>query len=144
MRHDISINKILSKVFGVKVPVRENLFYETVKGNLDFADDDLPNWRAVKAINNPFIPIIGLSANYIQEITAGTFITYILIIGKTGTPSINIGLTSGGGEILPSTLVGQFIPIQAQQFFGAGGNLYFNISGGGSANIYIYYLANIL
>lgn len=144
MRHESVINRILSKIIGIKIDIRENLRYETVKGSLDFADDDLPNWRAVKAINNPFIPIIELAANYVQEILAGNFITYIFIVGKTGTPSINIGLTNGGGEILPTMAVGSSLTIKPEQYFAIDGNLYLNISGGGSVNIYIYYYNNIL
>lgn len=47
MRHESVISRIISAIRGGKVAVRENLFYDTVKGNLDFADDDLVNKRTV-------------------------------------------------------------------------------------------------
>jgi hypothetical protein len=49
MKNEIIVSRIISAIFGNKVPIRENLFYDTMKGSLDFADDDVPNWRAVKA-----------------------------------------------------------------------------------------------
>lgn len=50
MKHEGAFNRIISVIFGDKVAVRENLFYNTFKGSLDFAPDDLPNWRAVLAV----------------------------------------------------------------------------------------------
>lgn len=50
MRHEPLVNRILSKIAGVKIAIRENLFYETFKGLLDFAPDDLINLRAAQAL----------------------------------------------------------------------------------------------
>lgn len=141
MRHESVINRILSKIQGVKIAVRENLKYETFKGSSDFSDDDIPNWRAVQSITTPNIKLLGVNANVVQPIGAGSFVYYILIIGKTGSPSMNVGLTSGGTDFF-SGAIGVFQPLNSQQYFIADGNIYFNISDGGSVNIYIYYLAN--
>jgi hypothetical protein len=47
MKNEISVSRIISAIFGNKVAVRENLFYDTLKGTVDFADDDLVNKRYV-------------------------------------------------------------------------------------------------
>lgn len=50
MKHESVISRIISAIFGGKIAVRENLFYDTFKAAIDFLDDDIPNWRAVKAV----------------------------------------------------------------------------------------------
>ncbi len=82
MRNERVISRIISAIFGDKVAVRENLFYDTVKGALDFADDDLINKRAAAALSgveyqtfavagdpNPLnIPVATLVANGINKL----------------------------------------------------------------------------
>lgn len=50
MKNESVISRIISAIKGDKVAVRENLFYDTLKGNLDFAPDDLINLRCALAI----------------------------------------------------------------------------------------------
>lgn len=50
MSHIGVLTRIISKLVGQKVAIRENLYYETVKGNLDFALDDLINLRCAQVI----------------------------------------------------------------------------------------------
>lgn len=72
MKHESLVNRIASAIFSQKIAVRENLFYDAFKGSLDFADDDIPNWRAVQAIvgggGSPVAIPIGtpLTSGYVQ------------------------------------------------------------------------------
>lgn len=66
MKNESVISRIISAIKGDKVAVRENLFYDTVKGNLDFEDDDLINKRTVEAI------ISGGTLQITTNIVAGT------------------------------------------------------------------------
>lgn len=50
MKNESVTSRIISAIKGNKVAIRENLFYDTVKGNLDFADDDLINKRTAVAL----------------------------------------------------------------------------------------------
>ena len=69
MKHESVISRIISAIKGNKVAIRENLFYDAIKGTTDFADDDLPNWRSVKAI-----------------ISSGGGVPVTITAGVTGTP----------------------------------------------------------
>jgi hypothetical protein len=62
MKNESVISRIVSAIKGNKIAVRENLFYNTYKSSVDFADDDIPNWRAVKA-GVPGISPIAIAAN---------------------------------------------------------------------------------
>lgn len=58
MKHEGLFSRIVSSIFGDKIAIRENLFYNTAKFPADFADDDLPNWQSVKAeIANTLLPV---------------------------------------------------------------------------------------
>lgn len=47
MKNESVVSRIISAIKGAKVAVRENLFYDTPKSLIDFADDDLINKRAL-------------------------------------------------------------------------------------------------
>jgi len=93
MKNESVISRIISAIFGSKIAVRENLYYDTTKGTLDFADDDLPNWRAVLAVvpgagaQQIETPIIGGTSN--NPVTI-----YYTILTPTGT-----GVTSSPDTI---------------------------------------------
>jgi hypothetical protein len=128
-----------NRVFGYEVDVNGHPV-GTKMGNGINLWSDLDYWDGGGAC----FQLKAIASNTIKAILAGSFITYILIIKETGTPSINIGLTSGGGEILPTIAVGIEQVMVHNTRYRIDTNLYFNISGGGSVNIYIYYLPNIL
>lgn len=108
-------------------------------------DDISDNGLATKSmvINSlpivPIIEILGATTDVIQAIQEGNIVEKIYIIKNSGTLSIKIGLTPGGDEIYPDTNVDPFNNIQVQQYFAADGNLYFDLTGSGNINIYIYY-----
>lgn len=55
MKNESVISRIISAIKGNKIAVRENLFYDSFKGSVDFALDDVPNWRAVLSAS-PIVP----------------------------------------------------------------------------------------
>lgn len=71
MKNESVISRIISAIKGDKVAVRENLFYDTLKGNLDFAPDDLINLRCALAI-----------------LAGGGIVPVPIIAGTTATPLI--------------------------------------------------------
>lgn len=107
------------------------------------ANDYITKQMFLDNTSNAPLALLGVNSNTVQGFYAGDYIKEIFIIGKTGSPSMNVGLTNGGTDFF-SGVVGVYQPLIAQQYFVADGNIYFNISGGGSVNIYIYYYNNIL
>jgi hypothetical protein len=81
MKNESVISRIISAIKGNKVAVRENLFYDTVKGMLDFAPDDIPNWRAVNSV----VPVAPPAPT---PIVAGTDATpKVIAYNLSGSPS---------------------------------------------------------
>lgn len=81
MKHEGVFSRMISAIFGNKIAIRENLFYDTFKGNLDFDDDDVPNWRAVKSITG--IPAAGpiiIDKTIEPLLAAGQPVTFFLDI----------------------------------------------------------------
>jgi hypothetical protein len=67
MKNEIIVARIVSAIFGNKIPIRENLFYDKFKGTVDFADDDLVNKRYVDSSTggippNPTVIVAGTTA----------------------------------------------------------------------------------
>jgi hypothetical protein len=67
MKNESVISRIISAIKGNKVAIRENLFYDTVKGTVDFDDDDLVNKRYVDSSTggippNPTVIVAGTTA----------------------------------------------------------------------------------
>lgn len=83
----------------------------------------------------------GMNANTQQAVAADTMVTFIAVSGVAGTPLLRIGITPNGQEILPDTEIGSSQPINAMQYFGGAGNLYFTLSGG-TINARIEYKPN--
>lgn len=91
------------------------------------------------------IPIkLTVTGNQTQAISQNTFITTISLTPSGGTPTLDIGTTNGGGEILPSMPITSFTPIVVQLYFPTAGILYFNLSGVGSVNVRIDYIPNYI
>lgn len=91
------------------------------------------------------IRILGASGNTIQPILANTMVVQLQIRALTGSsPTIRIGLTPNGQEILDDTVVntvGQFVSID--QYFSGAGNIYFTwTTGSGSVNVRIDVINN--
>ena len=78
-----------------------------------------------------------------QSITSNTWIDKIVVTPQIGTPSIMIGTTSGGAEILENTLVGSSLVQLIQSLYLSGVNLYFTITSG-NVNIRIDNIPNYI
>ena len=92
MKNESVVSRIISAIFGNKIAIRENLFYDSFKGSLDFAPDDIPNYRAVLAAVGT-----GGASQIITPITGGTtpnpttvYYNTVSAIG-TGTTSTSDG-----------------------------------------------------
>jgi hypothetical protein len=106
MKNESVISRIISAIKGNRIAIRENLFYDAYKSTIDFADDDLPNWRAVKAeignINQITTPITsGVTGNPIT--VAYTGMVNPTLIFRNGDGSNYSGATNNvdnGTEII--------------------------------------------
>jgi hypothetical protein len=72
----------------------------------------------------------GVNANRIQAIPLNTFVAGISLSATSGAPTVNIGTTPGGSDLLPATLIGNSQIVLPQLYFQAAGNIYFTVSGG--------------
>ncbi len=87
MKNESVISRIISAIKNAKVAVRENLFYDTFKGAIDFADDDLINKRTVAAM-----------------IAGGGLPATIITAGVDGTPTtVAYTMTANPGYVLINT-----------------------------------------
>ena len=78
-----------------------------------------------------------------QSITSNTWIDKIVVTPQIGTPSIMIGTTSGGSDLLANTLVGSSLVQMIQSLYLSGVNLYFTITSG-NINIRIDNIPNYI
>lgn len=78
---------------------------------------------------NPPIKASNVSGDVFQTIQANTFITNIYLTPTIGTPTLRVGITPGGNELLDNTVLDFMQPINANQLFTAIGALYFTFSG---------------
>lgn len=95
---------------------------------------------ARNAINGNFTELYGaltfpiklgaLSANAEQQILANTVVTTIWFNPTAGAPSVSIGTTGGGQQILPVTAIGAVTPISLLELFADTTTLFFTITGG--------------
>lgn len=84
-----------------------------------------------------------IQANAMQAIAADTQVLKVSVVGTAGAPTIRIGTTPNGTEILPDTAIGaQFPPIIAEQYFGAAGNVYITFSAAGTILVRIDVILN--
>jgi hypothetical protein len=76
------------------------------------------------------IKLSGVSSNVTQAIAANSFIDSIIIKVTAGTPTINIGTSSGGGDVIISSLVSGNNYFEIKTPFDSSATLYINVSGG--------------
>ena len=88
------------------------------------------------------IKLEGLTANTTQNIATNTFLQEIAIIAVSGTPTVRIGTTPNGEEIVPDVFPSSISLTTVQQYFASATPLYITISGGGSINIRMDILTN--
>jgi hypothetical protein len=72
----------------------------------------------------------GINTNTQQVISADSFVQSIYISSTIGNPSIRIGITPNGEEILPEIQPGSFTQVTVEQYFSGDTNFYISISGG--------------
>jgi hypothetical protein len=82
------------------------------------------------------------SAAFTRAVDADSKVTEIDIKIISGSPTVKIGTTLGGEDILlESELTGDFANVQPHKNFDAAGTLYFSVSGG-TISVYTRILAN--
>lgn len=114
-------------------------------GESGLASRNTINQNFTELYGSLVIPIkLSITSNQTQAISANTYITQITLVPVGGTPSLDIGTTNGGGEILPDMAITGFTPIVVQQYFPTAALLYFNLSGIGSVNVRIDYIPNYI
>jgi hypothetical protein len=106
---------------------------------------------ALDVINNNFtelynsIPVVlrlkNVLANTQQAIAANTKIVTIDIAGIAGAPTMRIGLTPNGTEIMDDTPIGNLVPVVPDYYAADASILYFTIAGG-TVNIRIGLILN--
>lgn len=80
-------------------------------------------------VNTP-IAQTGVTGNITQAIAANTFIQRISLFHAGGTPTVRVGTTPNGTDIMPDIAVTDFIPIPYDQYTESGLTIYFTINSG--------------
>lgn len=89
------------------------------------------------------IKIQGASANFSQAILANTYIVDMQVRPLSGTPTLRVGLTPNGQEIMDDTVINAAQAVVIQLYFANAGLLYFTwTSGSGQVNIRINIISN--
>ena len=83
----------------------------------------------------------GVNSNTTLAVAANSYIEYIAISATAGTPSIHVGTTPNGTDIIPATTPGNFSLTQLEQYFQNATTLYITISGG-TVNMRVGLLSN--
>lgn len=89
------------------------------------------------------VKLLGLNANAEQQVLANTYIREILVDLVAGTPTICIGTTPAGTDILDVTDITQFLPIIVTRKFSDLGIIYITFSNAGTINVAILQVPNI-
>lgn len=76
------------------------------------------------------IKIPGVSVNAIQALPANVFIEQISIVPVSGSPTIRIGTTPNGTNILADTVISSFQAVLVQSYLASSSNLYITFSAG--------------
>ena len=78
------------------------------------------------------LKLANVSSNTQQVIPANTFLQAVSVSVSviSGTPTINIGTTGNGGEVIPTSELSGFTKFQIDQYFAAQQTLYITITGG--------------
>ena len=74
--------------------------------------------------------LLNQSGSFTQGIATKTWLEKLVITPQVGTPTVKIGTTEGGNEILDTILVGDYLPVAIQKYFAAGVTLYFTAASG--------------
>src|SRR5258708_2103162 len=85
----------------------------------------------------------GINANAIQAIPANTLLWVILIQWVSGAPTVSIGTTGGGTEIMNPTLIVDLAQALPQLPFINAGTVYITITGVGVVNVSMIAIKNI-
>jgi hypothetical protein len=88
------------------------------------------NFTEVYGNLNLPIKTLNQTGAFTQDIPANTWVERIIVLPQSGTPTIEVGTTLGGSDILPPTLIGNSLPIMIQEYFTNETTLYFTVSGG--------------
>lgn len=104
------------------------------------------------ALNNMFTELYGnisvpkkltnVAGNTTYLIVANTFVSSIEATSIGGTPTLRIGTTANGTEMLEDTVIGAFQNVRTDQYFTASQLLYFTVTGAGTLNIRIDQINN--
>jgi hypothetical protein len=103
------------------------LFFEITSGNIDI---DL---QANANVNMPPVSIVALqnkTGDFIYSFPANSYIYQAFATILLGTPSIQIGTTQGGSDILPMTLINPTLLDLIQSYFETDSILYFSVING--------------
>lgn len=76
---------------------------------------------------------IDLATEQIMAVAAGTLITHVIIVGKTGTTTVSVGTTSGGKEIMSNRELGvgqKSLNTVSYLASPVATNIYINVAGG--------------
>ncbi len=80
------------------------------------------------------IKIPNIQANTIIPIPGNSFILSMALVATSGTPTIRIGTTPNGTDIMDDTIInGTITPIAVQQYFPANTTLYVTVTAGPGA-----------
>lgn len=86
-----------------------------------------------------------INATFTQNIGTNNFVKNISISQCQGTPTVRIGLTPNGQEILEDTVINDFVDNKSDQYFPNGGVIYFTFSGAaGFVNFRIEIIENYM
>jgi hypothetical protein len=76
------------------------------------------------------VKLPGLNANTTYAVPANAFISEIDILATSGAPSVNIGTTPNGTDILDVTQPANFAHAEVEAYYAASAPMYITISGG--------------
>lgn len=88
------------------------------------------------------LKLTGINANTTLAIDANSYVKAIFLSKVTGNPTVRIGTTPNGTDIMPDTIIGDFYQITLEQYFATLTSFYITISGGGSLNVRVDILFN--
>lgn len=93
---------------------------------------DIINGNFTELYNSLTVPIKlkNVQANTQQAIAANTKVLTIDISGTAGSPTLRIGTTPNGIEIMDDTEIGNSQPVNVDLYFPDAGTIYFTLSGG--------------
>ena len=102
------------------------------------------NGMFTELYNSLIIPmkLMGINANTSVNIPANSYVKTIFISETTSTPTVRIGTTPNGTDIMPDTLVGAFSQTTIEEYFASLTTFYITITGGGAINVRVDIMYN--